>query len=274
MIKKLCVLIFVFINILNADVLHNKIINLIGQNDYNRNKNIINVLFNDRNKFFLGGELKVVAVLEELKNNGLLKLNFNDPKDFILEFEIVDKSINGIYVVNSVLNKLGYYYYFTQNVQKDSTQNLLKWDIILNTEYIVDPVLLSNEFSKNQVKIVDVTKKEHNIWTYRLDMKVSRVPDTIKVSTNEKISLQKPLKPYMIEIGDAKELNVTSKRLDNWFPYIIFFDEMLRPLYIISKNERYSGLKSAIPDGTKYIQIGDLYNLVNIKRGLTLVIKG
>ncbi|MEJ5168212.1 MAG: hypothetical protein WHU93_03520, partial [Arcobacteraceae bacterium] len=71
---------FSLVCILNASLLHNKISDIIGYSEYTKNKNIINVLFQDENKFLAGGELNVVAVLEELRKNGLLKFKFVDPK--------------------------------------------------------------------------------------------------------------------------------------------------------------------------------------------------
>lgn len=260
--------------ILNASLLHNKISDIIGYSEYTKNKNIISVLFQDENKFLAGGELDVVAVLEELRKNGLLKFKFVDPKDFTLEFRANELSLSSVYIIKNVLNSMGYQYYFIQNIEKNSKENFLKISIVLNTEYKVDPILLSKELNKNQVRVVDITKKDNEAWVYKIDMKNAIASDALFVAIDEKISLPKPLKPYLIQIDRASEINITSKKLDNWFPYIVFYDDKLNPLYVIEKQDTFSGIKSAVPAGTKYIQIGDLYNLVNIKRGLTLVIKG
>jgi hypothetical protein len=272
--KKILFLFLCLFAFANSSPIENKIINFIGLNEYNKNKNIINVLFKDTNKFYSGGELNVVAVLEELKNNGLLKLHFANPKDFVLEFETTHIALGNLYIINNILNAMGYHYYFTKGIEKDSQLNMMKLDVVLNTEYIVDPILLSLELQKRNIRVKDIIQHSPDKWTYKIDMKNASVNDIIKISTNEKVSLQKPLKPYMIQISEAKEINITSNRLDTWFPYIVFYDENFSPIYTVSQKTIYSGLKSAIPNGTKYIQIGDLYNLVNIKRGLTLVIKG
>ncbi|MGE4457064.1 MAG: hypothetical protein AB7E13_09010 [Arcobacteraceae bacterium] len=272
--KKLLFLFFCISGMLNASLLHDKIGDIIGYNEYNKNKNIINVLFQDENKFLAGGELNVVAVLEELRKNGLLKLKFVDPQDFTLEFYTNNVTLSSVYIIRNVLSSMGYQYYFIQNIEKNSKENLLKISIVLNTEYKVDPILLSRELTKNQVRILDITKKDNEAWVYKIDMKNAIVSDALFVATDEKISLPKPLKPYLIQIDRASEINIMSKKLDNWFPYVVFYDDKLNPLYVIEKQETFSGIKSAVPAGTKYIQIGDLYNLVNIKRGLTLVIKG
>lgn len=272
--NKIIVLFFLFFAFAFSSVLENKIIQYIGHDQYNKNKNIINVLFQNQNKFFLGGELNSVAILEELKNNGLLKLTFLSPKDLTLEFELNNLSVSSVYIIQSILSSMGYQYYFIKSIERNSQDNLLTISVVLNTEYTVDPIILSKELINNNAKIKDIIKKRDDLWSYKIDVQNMVASNSIKVMNNEKITLPKPLKPYLIQIDSASEINIGAQRLDSWFPYVVFYDKNFNPLYVIEKDTTYSGLKSAIPSGTKYIQIGDLYNLVNIKRGLTLVIKG
>ena len=72
---------------------------------------------------------------------------------------------------------------------------------------------------------------------------------------------------------DGKSLQIISRNLNNWFPNIVFFDKDLRVLKMIKRDRIYKGLKTEIPDGTIYIKITDMYNLINIKRGLSIIVR-
>ena len=85
--------------------------------------------------------------------------------------------------------------------------------------------------------------------------------------------MQKPLRPYLLEVKNATKLRVIGRTLNHWFPYIAFYDKHLNVLKVIKKNRVYRGYRVNVPHGTKYIKISDLYTLINIKRGLSIIVK-
>jgi hypothetical protein len=120
---------------------------------------------------------------------------------------------------------------------------------------------------------MNIEKKNDTYWKYELDVKNSKLKNTIKVDHNEKVVLQKPLQPYFIEINNATKLQIIGRTLNHWFPYIVFYDEHLNVLKTVKKKRVYRGYRTNIPHRTKYIKITDLYTLVNIKRGLSIIVK-
>jgi hypothetical protein len=271
-LKRYILAAFFILSILQADKLDDKILNLLGQKDYQLHHNLINILFQKRERFFLGDEIRFVPVLKALKKNGLLHLGFDRPKRLTVEFHLYHDPLKSLKVMNDTLKSLGYYYYFTKKSIYDGNGNLT-WTITLNTEYAIDPFVLSSELVKQECRILDIEKVSDDKWVYKIDTLNAKVADTILVESNERVILQKPLKPYFIEIKEGRELRIIGRKLNNWFPYIVFYDSHLNVLDVIKKKRIYRGLVTKIPENTKYIKISDLYNLINIKRGLSIIVK-
>ncbi|NQY95396.1 MAG: hypothetical protein HRT43_14615, partial [Campylobacteraceae bacterium] len=99
------------------------------------------------------------------------------------------------------------------------------------------------------------------------------IADALYIDSNEKVVLQKPLKPYFIKISEAKTLKILSRKLNNWYPYIVFYDKHLTVLRVVKKDRMFRGLSMKIPESTRYMKVTDLYTLVNIKRGLSIITK-
>lgn len=264
--------IVLFVSLLNADKLNDKIINLIGQKDYQIHKNLINILFQKKEHFFIGESIRFVPMLKALKKNGLLHLEFDRPKKLTVEFHLYNDPLKALKIMNDTLKSLGYYYYFTKKSLYDGNGNMI-WTITLNTEYAIDPLVLSSELVNHECKILDIEKVRDDKWIYKIDALNGKLFDTIVIDSDEKVVLQKPLKPYFIEIKEADELRIIGRKLNNWFPYIVFYDSHLNVLNVVKKNRIYKGLRIKIPKNTKYIKISDLYNLINIKRGLSVIVK-
>ncbi|WP_419770859.1 MAG: hypothetical protein ACNI3C_03475 [Candidatus Marinarcus sp.] len=258
---------------LNATVLQDKIENLMGSSAYKFHKNLLNIIFKDESKFLLANNnLNYLQILKELKQNGLLILKLQDPKEIIVEFQTNKDPIKALKILNDTLKSIGYYYYFTNSVNYDGEGNL-NWQIRLKTEFIIDPFVLTNELLKKECKILDINREKNDKWVYKIDTNFANITESIFIDTNEIVKLQKPLKPYFIRINDAKVLKIMSTVLNHWYPYVVFYDEHLDVLKIIKKDAVFKRVSITIPEKTKYIKITDLYTLVNIKRGLSVIIK-
>ena len=144
---------------------------------------------------------------------------------------------------------------------------------MFKAEYMLDPVMLLKELRDNGCKILQVNNNGSNKWTYEIDFKNTELISATKIEKNEKVKFQKPLRPYMLKITDAKSLEVISRNLNHWFPHIIFFDKDLKVLNTVKKDRVYKGLTIQVPNNTRYVKITDLYNLINIKRGLSIIIR-
>jgi len=63
---------------------------------------------------------------------------------------------------------------------------------------------------------------------------------------------------------------ITTSKLDNWYPYVVFFDKNLNILNIIAKENSQKTIYLDIPQECAYIKISDNYSKTNFKRGITI----
>jgi len=264
---------FLFTFCLKADdLLFDKIENIIGSKEFAIHKNLVNLLFQNKQAFYIGDNLNYLFILKRLRQNGLLKLKLSQPKEILVKFETNFDPIKSLKILNDTLKSLGYYYYFTKSTQYDGEGHLI-WSIKLKTSYAIDPLSLALELANHESRIKHISREENDTWTYSINTQNSHIADSLFVDTNEKVVLQKPLKPYFIKIGAAKTLKILSRKLNNWYPYIVFYDKHLNVLRVIKKDRMFKGLSMKIPESSAYIKITDLYTLINIKRGLSIITK-
>jgi hypothetical protein len=270
MFKKICILVLFFAS-LHADLLDNKIKNLIGEKKYQVHKNLLESLTKERGNFYIGENLHYTPLLQILKNEGLIELDLGSPKDVSIKF-LVDKSHKkGLKILKDTLSSLGYTYYFTDYLK--NVDDILQWKIRFKSEFMLDPYMLNKELIKIESRITDISKISNSEWLYKINVENSKIYDSIKIEKNEKVKLLKPLKPYLLEIDEAKEIVIISRKLNNWFPKLAFFDKELKVLAVIEKTRMYRGVKIPIPQNTRYVKVDDSFTLLNIKRGLTVIVK-
>ncbi|WP_419767940.1 hypothetical protein [Arcobacter sp.] len=272
MIKKILISVFLVISLNANELLNQKIENFIGTHSYLTHKNLVNFIFKKEYLFTTVDGLNYQTILKTLKENGLLTLAFNAPKDIEVTFKINSSPTKSLKILKDTLKSLGYYYYFTKHTVYDGTETLT-WTIKLKTEAAIDPLVLSNELFQHDCKVLNITKEENDKWVYELDTTNASLYDATYVSTNEKVSFSKPLSPYFIKIDKASTIFIASKTLNSWLPYVVFYDEHLNILKVSKEEKVYRNLTLSIPENTRYIKITDLYTLFNIKRGLTVLIK-
>jgi len=271
MLKHFLIL-FIFICFAQADKLENKIENLLGDQEYTQHKKLVSVLFAHRSEFYDDNDLKLIEILNVLKKNGLLKLKYNKPQNLVLEFSISGDPIKSLKILNDTLKALGYYYYFTKKASYNADGSLL-WIIDLKTKAALDPLIFTKELRAKEIKVTDINKVSQTHWQFEFDTKNGKISQAIKIDPNEKISFEKPLDNYFVKVKDVDTLKVISRKLNRWFPYIVFYDRHLNVLKVIKKKRVFKGIKTDIPKDCQYIKIGDLYNLINIKRGLSVVVQ-
>ena len=274
MYKKLFLLVFIFISTLSADKLFNKIENLIGTKDYLLHYSLLHVLFKNEAEFYITNEiLHLKSILKTLKENGLLSLKFKKPQEIQIEFNSNTDAIKTLKILNETLRGVGYYYYFTKSSSFNSSTNALKWVISFSAEYMLDPSVLVQELQDRSCRVTDIVKHNSKYWSYTIDMDFARIKEAIKVDNNERVILQKPLRPYFLEVTNATTIRIIGRTLNHWFPYIAFYDKHLNVLDLRKHKTLYKNYNTTVPRGTKYIKITDLYTLLNIKRGLSIIVK-
>ena len=257
---------------LSASSFDNKIINIIGQNEYIENKGLIDHLFSNEGEYYNNGSLNYVSVMQKLKDNGLLSMGYNKPQDISITFNISHDPIKSLKIISDSLKALGYYHYFTKHLLYDENHNLT-WTINLKTEAAIDPLMLSKELSKHNCQFVDIRKEGYTKWVYTINTSNSIISQAVLVAVGEKVVFRKPLKPYFVKIENAKSIDILSKPGNQWFPQVVFYDKHLNIINIVKEDNKHNKLQLEIPEETRYIKIEDIYTLSNIKRGLGVIIK-
>ena len=261
--------------VVELDPLHEqlnlKIRSLLDESVYRKNEAYIKIIFSPESDFITNHHIDAVKVVETLKENGLLSLYFDKPRELILNFKTSDNPLFFMKIMGDTLRNIGYYRYVTRESKLDETG--FTWSISLKAEYVTDPQILQNELNKSGSVIVDVTMLSQAEWTFSVDMRDGflNVP---RLNSYEKIELKRSLYAYWIDVSEIKELSIQSSRRNSWYPYITYFDSSLRLLKVIKKDTRILHIDLTIPEGAKYIKISDIYTLKNIKNFLILSPKG
>jgi len=256
----------------NGSILTNKIKNIVGDRDYSIHNHLINNFFKNESKYIVNGKINYLKVFKVLKQNGLMDLKLKKPQMIEICFITKQNSFKAYKILRHTMQVLGYRYVITKSITTDKKNNL-EWVVSIKTEYMLDSYMLILELLKNSCTVIDVTKVKDLNWTYTLDFKRAKLEEARVIPLFERVIINKPLKPIMIKSSDADKLEVISRVLNRWYPHIIFYDVNLNVLDTIKNNKITKKLKIKIPKKTVYIVIKDIYNLVNIKRGLTIIIR-
>lgn len=266
MIKKVLFIFLITVS-LKAEIM-NKIENLIGLEDYELHKNLINHLFQNEKDFYTNDKINYVLVSEKLQHNGLLKLSLPS-MDFIeINFQLNGNAKKSLNTLKEVLNSFGYYYYFPTNIE--SSDNFLKWSIRLKTAAAINPLQLSKQLYNRNCIVEDIKREGLYKWTYTINTLNCEVYKYENLIVNDNLELKKSLKPYLVKVNEIKTVNVTSNSGNKWHPKLTFYDKDFNVIEILKENSLHSNLKVEVPNNTNYIKIDDIYTLANLKRGINI----
>ena len=269
MVRFLLLLLFVF-SFIKADLLDDKIQNLVGDTTYISQKRFINIIFKSRDSFYNYGNLDILKVVKKLKANNLLNLQYTSPQEVTINFFTTQNyPIIFIKVIQNALNSMGYGYILTNKATRD--ENGFSFKVTLKTETAIDPVLFAQELKKRGCNIEDIQRYSDTSWQYDID--ISQIKLLVKdIKPNQKIKLKKPLEPYWLSVENRDKLILKSYRNNSWYPYIVFYDQYLNIIDVFSQDKISYNASLKIPNDAKYAKISDIYTLDNIKRGLIVTI--
>lgn len=256
------------LSFINANDLQSKIINLVGESGYNRNKSFINKIFKDEKSFYLNGNLDIYKVITTLKDNGLLKFKFSKPQEFYARFTSKTSPVFLLKAVNQSLSYLGYSYFVTSEASYQDSISVVK--ILLTTEHIIDPIMLLNELAKSGFVGIDIESVSQNEWNYELSLINSKIPDSVFLSKGNNIKANEISGEYWFELSDSNGI-VSFSLINNrsFSPKIVFFDKNLNILEVQTLSRR-SSANIGVVKNTKFIQITDCINSSNLKGGVNI----
>ncbi len=270
LLNRLATILLLTVLTVKADLINDKIINLIDQESYNLHKSLIDDITKDKD--FLQEDKKIAynSLLKSLKEEGLLSLDLPEQTNVTILFNITNSNKKGFKIIKNVLSNIGYSYYFTDFI-KNADGNLI-WQIRFKSDFALDPFTFNNELSKFQSSILDIKKLSKTNWEYKIDVKNGILHTVKNVLLDETLILQMPLEAYTMSLPNGKDLLITSGKANSWIPKISFYDKELNALGTIEMDRVYEGIKVAIPKNSKYVKISDKYTLLNIKRGLSILV--
>lgn len=261
-----------FFTYINASTLQNSVKNFVGAHKYNVNKYLILNLFkNKRSFYYKSGNLKYIRIFEVLKQNGLFNVKFTKPRNINIVIESNAQTLKTIKTIKDVLLNLGYSYYFTKNIKKES--NKLYWEIYFKSEAILDPLVFAKELNKLSIRVKDIQKINSTKWKYKIDVKYANIAHSVLIQKGETKIFRKPHRDYVLKVNNARSLNIESHKRNRWYPSVRFYDKDFNLIKLIEEKRIKKQLNISVPRGTQFISIGDTYNLINIKRGLTVTVK-
>jgi len=244
----------------------------VGDTKYETQKNLITVLFASNEAFVKAdGRVDCIKVIEVLQKNGLMRLLYEKPVHLKLAFRTQHEPLIFLKIINETLELMGYNYFLTNNALRD--QAGFVWEIYLQTEHILDPVAFANALGAKGCTITRLIKNSDHYWFYDIDSRNAHL-GVKAIEQGVNTYLGKPLKPYWVDIKGSKEVIMTAHASDQWFPDVVFFDEYLDVLGDTKSEESTRTLKLKVPERAVYLKISDAVMLDNIKRGLSIHVKG
>lgn len=268
LISILCIFLYADVNAY-SNLLHEKIINILGDNSYTRNKIFINKIFSNQTNFYKNGSLDIYKVIHTLQSNGLLKLKFDSPMEFNIVFTAETSPIFLLRSINKSLASMGYSYWTTNEASYQ--ENVAKLRISLMTEHIVDPIALLNELQKSGFVSISVSRDSDNQWTYELLLMDSKIPDSRFISKGNSLLITEVVGEYWLELGSSEgRLEIATRNNNRSFnPSIVFFDKDLNILEVQNLSRR-SNVNINVVKNTKFIKIKDSVSPVNINSGINV----
>ena len=250
--------------------LEGKILNLIGEADYNRNKSFINRIFTPQSNFYKNGNLNIYKVIHTLQNNGLLKLKFATPQEFNAVFSAQTSPILLLKAINQSLVTMGYSYYIPSEAVYENDTTSIR--VSLNTEHIINPIILLSELNKNGFVAVNISRIAQNEWEYNLSLATSKIPNATFIAKGNTLNIYEVSGQYWLEVSTSGTLEVQSINDKNFNPKVVFFDKDLNVLDIAELG-RGRSFSVSIVDNAKFIKISDLLSNSNLKAGLNVRLK-
>ena len=270
MVRTVLILIL-FFKLVIAQELEVTIKNLISEDTYQRHNKLINKIFQNRDNFYItDNKIDILKVIKTLKENGLLNLFFDSPKDNIITFKTNSNPLFLMKIVEDNLRNLGFLSVFTKEIEYD--ENLFEWKIHFVSDYTLDPELFTTFLQKNGCEILEIVRDGKSNWEYFINTDRANI-DAKRLVLKERTRLRKPLNDYWLNVSGGTKISIASFGGNRWYPKIVIFDKNLHILKVYKKDEKTDWLVIYLPMNAYYIKISDSYTLNNLKYGIRVTLE-
>ncbi len=211
-------------------------------------------------------EPSLLKTLQYLQNNGLLDIFFDSPRLIRPTFVFTDNHpIFNTKILYDVLNSMGYFYFYPVTIEKSDNYKIT---LEMKSTHHIDPVLFIKSINQKGCQVNSIQKQKDFIFVLNCE---NAKLNALKV-IDKKTKLINAKGIYWLNSNGFKKMLITTSKLDNWYPYVVFFDKNLNILNIIAKENSQKTIYLDIPQECAYIKISDNYSKTNFKRGI--IIKG
>ncbi len=255
--------------LLNADALNDKIENLMGERSYHMNKLFLERLFKNRKAFYVMGRLDSLKLLNTLKENGLLSFNFDKPSMLKITFKASSNPLAFAKSINNSLSMMGYSYVLPIKMQSSLGENVFSYE--LKTEYVLDPNILIETMKRHGFDFVDIRRISLKEWEYDFSLQEVKLPNArVLVLSSDPVEFKEASGKYWLSVNQNAYLKISSNN-PLWQPKIIFYDENLKIIQIIAKENRQQEIALNLLDGVRFIHITDAKNPIILKNGISVI---
>lgn len=241
-------------------------LNLTG----NANRAKIESIFNDGSYIDEYGRINYTKIVNILRSNSLMTLNYSQPFHMNVLFEANSSPMLTLKIINQILSDLGYSYILTKSLTISGSH--MFWSIELNTQSLLNPATLYEEFKKNRIYLQQVKRTGQFDYVYVLDTG-NAIINAKTYQSNSTYSLSKPLTPYFLNIYKKNKIVISANNGDSWIALVKIFDRNLQLLKQIKSTKPEKRLTIELPPNAFYMVIDDVFSLENIKRGLKIYIE-
>ncbi|CBG39955.1 putative hypothetical periplasmic protein [Helicobacter mustelae 12198] len=252
-----------------ADFLLDKVQNFAGESVFQVNRNFIDRLFENREAFFRDGVLDNKKILETLKNNGLLNLKFDAPKEVSIMFSSHTSPIFLLRSVNSTLASMGYSYFEVKKAEYNEGVARIVFSFM--SEYMIDPLIVIDEMNKRGYIFNNISRINMQAWEYDVNLLDSKLPNAHNVEIGDNFEIKEVSGEYWLQTPDVSgNMNIIANTTE-WHPKIIFFDKNLHIIDILKKEESLNNLTFNILKEVRFILVSDNQNPIVLKNGIKVM---
>ena len=261
-----CLLCLCAINPSLADIVDDKVQEIIGGQSYNQNKGFIDRIFQNKARFIIqasGAErINIALLLKELKDNGLLQLKFPSPLELRARFIAETSPILLNYTLNNVLSSIGYSFFITSKSAKTKNTSMVEFALI--TEHTLDHIILIGELQRRGFRLNDVKRISINEWEYYISATNPQLFNAKPISVGNALTLREVSGQYWLNTISKGTLNISVN--DKWIPRVVCYDRNLEIINLVVSKTPQSRLTLKIDNKTTFVMITDAQNPAMIKQ--------
>ena len=269
MVKKLCMFLLFALH-LHADILDDKVRNLIGEQSYQTNANFINRIFANKNLYYTNGRLDMAKMVYSLKSNGLLASRFGQPSEVRLSFVARTSPILLTKIINNILSSMGYSYFVV--IKAEHSNGLSTMEFSFNTEHSPDMGIIIDELSRRGFVCLDINRISPQKWEYTLEVNEPRLPNTRYINKTTSLNLREVSGEYWLSVDTSGDLQIQTIDFPKWNPRVVLYDKNLTIVDFVANTSATSSLKIRIPNGVRFVMITDFDNPESLKNGISVAL--